>query len=231
MGRVRSESWGLPGGPQVTRQTAAEGYLHTPGGGGATELWVKIELAPWFHDFSGLPDEDGDGFPEIYGRVAAEALGDPTAIAHFVRDEYEGRVLTPAEVAKWAHQLASYWYPSYNTDLWTRGRAGPRPTPSPTSVPRSRARRCRLPRSSCAANRRGEPSTTSSWWIRGTPRAPLARRQRRGMLLPPRRSPSFPPALPQPTPHRLRKPYGRSSPLTVDLGPPGPRRWLRSTRR
>ena len=30
MSRVRSESWGLPGGPQVVRQTAAEAYLHAP---------------------------------------------------------------------------------------------------------------------------------------------------------------------------------------------------------
>jgi alginate O-acetyltransferase complex protein AlgJ len=114
--RVRSESWGLAGGPQIVRQTAADAYLHAAPGG-AVELWLKIEIAPWFHAFSGLPDEDGDGVPEIYGRVAADAIGDPSAIARFIRDEYEGRVLTPAEVASWAHQLASYWYPSYNTDL------------------------------------------------------------------------------------------------------------------
>jgi hypothetical protein len=114
--RVRSESWGLTGGPQIVRQTAAEAYLHDAPGG-AVELWLKIELAPWFHAFSGLPDEDGDGVPEIYGRIAAEAIGDTSAIARFIREEYEGRVLTPAEVAGWAHQLASYWYPSYNTDL------------------------------------------------------------------------------------------------------------------
>jgi alginate O-acetyltransferase complex protein AlgJ len=114
--RVRSESWGLAGGPQIVRQTAAEAYLHAVPGG-AVELWLKIELAPWFRAFSDLPDEDGDGVPEIYGRVSAEAIGDMSAIARFVRDEYEGRVLTPAEVTGWAHQLASYWYPSYNTDL------------------------------------------------------------------------------------------------------------------
>ena len=30
---------------------------------------------------------------------------------------YTGKVLGPGEVKAWAHQLASYWYPSYNTDL------------------------------------------------------------------------------------------------------------------
>jgi hypothetical protein len=122
--RVRAESWGLAGGPQIVRQTAAEAYLHATAGGGA-ELWLKIELAPWFRAFSGLPDEDGDGVPEIYGRVSTEAIGDTSAIARFVRDEYEGRVLTPAEVAGWAHQLASYWYPSYNTDLVAPGTGWP----------------------------------------------------------------------------------------------------------
>jgi SGNH hydrolase-like domain, acetyltransferase AlgX len=116
-GRVRAETWGLPGGPQVVRQTASEAYLHDPGAGRPVEIWVRIEFAPWFHAFAALPDEDGDGFPELYGRADASALGDPGAIARFIRDEYEGRLLSPAEVAGWAHQLASYWYPSYNTDL------------------------------------------------------------------------------------------------------------------
>lgn len=114
---VRAETWGLPGGPQIVRQTAALLYLHDPGAGRPVELWIQIELAPWFHGFSGMPDDDGDGFPNIYGRIDGAALGDPAALAAFLRTEYEGHVLTPAEVKSWAHQLASYWYPSYNTDL------------------------------------------------------------------------------------------------------------------
>ena len=115
--RVRSESWGLAGGPQIVRQTATEAFLHDSGAGRAVEIWIKIEFAPWFTGFSSPPDEDGDGFAEIYGRVADSAIGPTQDIAKFVRTEYEGRVLTPAEVKAWAHQLASYWYPSYNTDL------------------------------------------------------------------------------------------------------------------
>jgi transposase len=72
---------------------------------------------PWFTGFSSPPDEDGDGFPEIYGRVADDAIGATQDIVSFIRSDYEGRVLSPAEVKAWAHQLASYWYPSYNTDL------------------------------------------------------------------------------------------------------------------
>ena len=115
--RVRAESWGLAGGPQVVRQTATEAFLHEPGAGRAVEIWIKIEFAPWFTGFSSPPDEDGDGFAELYGRVADSAIGATADIAKFIRGDYEGRVLTSAEVKAWAHQLASYWYPSYNTDL------------------------------------------------------------------------------------------------------------------
>ena len=57
-------------GPQFVRQTATEAFLHDTGQGRPVEIWLKIELAPWFTGFSSPPDEDGDGFPEIYGRVA-----------------------------------------------------------------------------------------------------------------------------------------------------------------
>jgi alginate O-acetyltransferase complex protein AlgJ len=113
---VRGETWGLPGGPQLVRQTAALAYLHNATSD-TPELWLKIELAPWFKGFTSMPDDDGDGVPNVYGRASAEAVGDLTAIVKYVRDEYEGRTLTPTEVKGWAHQLASYWYPSYNTDL------------------------------------------------------------------------------------------------------------------
>lgn len=120
--RVRAESWGLSGGPQIVRQTAVAAFLHDAGAGKPVEIWIEIEFAPWFQVFSKLPDDDGDGFPEIYGRADPETLGDASAIASFVRDDYDGRLLSPGEVASWAHQLASYWYPSYNTDLVeTRG--------------------------------------------------------------------------------------------------------------
>ena len=117
--RIRSESWGLAGGPQIVRQTATEAFLHDPGAGRAVEIWIKIEFAPWFTGFLSPPDEDGDGFPEIYGRVADGAIGHTQDIAEFIGTEYEGRVLTHADVKAWAHKLASYWYPSYNTDLVT----------------------------------------------------------------------------------------------------------------
>ena len=150
--RVRAESWGLGGGPQFVRQTATEAFLHYPGQGRPVEIWLKLELAPWFTGFSSPPDEDADGFPEIYGRVADDAIGPTEDIEKFIRTEYEGHVLTPTEVKAWAHQLASYWYPSYNTDLvaapaaWpaddteaaVRGELGNLSFPAPTVVMRGK---------------------------------------------------------------------------------------------
>jgi hypothetical protein len=111
---VREENWGIGAGPPLPRQQATELFLHDVAGK-PPELWVRIEFAPWFHGFHDLPDEDEDGSPELYGRAAAATLDDQ-ALA-LIREDYAGKVLAAAEVHSWAHKLASYWYPSYNTDL------------------------------------------------------------------------------------------------------------------
>jgi hypothetical protein len=112
---VRAESWGLPGGPAFVPQTAADALVHEPGGGAPAEIWVKIEFAPWWQGLGGLDDEDGDGAPELYGRMRAD-LVKPAAL-ELVRDDYAGKRLDAAAVKLWANQLSSLWYPSYNTDL------------------------------------------------------------------------------------------------------------------
>jgi alginate O-acetyltransferase complex protein AlgJ len=119
---VREESWGLGAGPPLPRQQATELFVHELAGK-PPELWVRIEFAPWFRGWSGLPDEDGDGSPEIYGR-ARSGLLDDKALA-LVKGDYAGKVLAAAEVHSWAHKLASYWYPSYNTDLAMAGPSWP----------------------------------------------------------------------------------------------------------
>lgn len=138
LSKVRAEDWGLGGGPQVVRQTAVTGFVHQDKSeekseekseGKATphaELWIQIEFAPWFDGFAGIPDADGDGHGELYGRIPRAALGaDVNTLVAFIRDEYQGRTLSAPEVKGWAHQLASYWYPSFNTDLVTAGSEWP----------------------------------------------------------------------------------------------------------
>ena len=123
---VRSETWGLPGGPQIVRQTATDLYVHE---GPRPELWVKVELQPWFKAFRGLPDQDGDGFPELYGRVRSDHV--TAAVVAAIDGDYSKKVLSPAEVKGWANHLSSYWYPSYNTDLMPPGPRWPDDTTEP----------------------------------------------------------------------------------------------------
>jgi alginate O-acetyltransferase complex protein AlgJ len=120
---VRGETWGRPGGPGLPTQVPTDLFVHDTSSG--PELWLKIELAPWFASTAlrGASDQDGDGVPEVYGRIKAGLVASEAAAA--LRGDYAKRVLTPAEVKAWANQLSSYWYPSFNTDLVPAGAAWP----------------------------------------------------------------------------------------------------------
>jgi hypothetical protein len=111
---VRSERWGLQVPPGSSGQLLAELFIHQAGAG-AAELWAKVEFQPWFKPFAGSADQDGDGFPELYGRVTSTAVT-PELVAA-IQNDYAAPVLSPSEVKGWANQLSSYWYPSFNTDL------------------------------------------------------------------------------------------------------------------
>jgi alginate O-acetyltransferase complex protein AlgJ len=119
---IRAEKWGLALPPGISGQQLSELYLHAPAGGSA-ELWAKIEFQPWLSAFKGSADQDGDGYPEIYGRLQAGAVS--AAIVTEIRDDYTSKTLSPAEVKAWANQLSSYWYPSFNTDLLAAGERWP----------------------------------------------------------------------------------------------------------
>jgi hypothetical protein len=119
---VRSERWGLQLPPGTTGQQLSELYLHEAGAG-AVEVWAKVEFQPWFKPFAGSADQDGDGFPELYGRVAPSVVT-PVLVAA-IRKDYVEPVLSPSEVKAWANQLSSYWYPSFNTDLMPVGASWP----------------------------------------------------------------------------------------------------------
>lgn len=118
---VQREKWGLQLPAGISGQSLAELYVHEASG--AVELWAKVEFQPWFSHFKGSSDQDGDGFPELYGRVAASVVT-PNLVSAIEKD-YAEPVLSPSEVKAWANQLSSYWYPSFNTDLIPPGPTWP----------------------------------------------------------------------------------------------------------
>ncbi|HEY6079917.1 MAG TPA: hypothetical protein VIW29_13980 [Polyangiaceae bacterium] len=111
---VRDEKWGLALPPGTSGQQLTELYLHGAGSG-PVEIWAKIEFQPWFTAFKGAPDQDADGYPELYGRLPS-ALA-TSAVVKEIREDYMAKALSADEVKAWANQLSSYWYPSFNTDL------------------------------------------------------------------------------------------------------------------
>jgi hypothetical protein len=118
---VRAERWGLQLPPGTSGQLLSELFLHQAGND--VEVWAKVEFQPWLKPFAGSADQDGDGFPELYGRVAAKAVN--PALVAAIRKDYVEPLLSPSEVKAWANQLSSYWYPSFNTDLMPVGDSWP----------------------------------------------------------------------------------------------------------
>lgn len=120
--KVREESWGLPKRPGVVTQAPTELFLHRSAGG-KVELFVKIEFEPWFRGLGTLPDQDQDGYPEIYGRVKPRP-SDAAALA-LIESDYVAHPLDEGELKVWKNELVSYWYPSFNTDLVEPGAVFP----------------------------------------------------------------------------------------------------------
>ena len=112
---VRTFSWGLPPNVQLTYQEITAAWLHRPASGDSVQLWVKIEFQPWAHLFSDFPDEDRDGFPEVYAQLKPGLL--TTQALEKLEQDYLNKTLDSSEVKAWANEFASYWYPSYNTDV------------------------------------------------------------------------------------------------------------------
>ena len=117
---VAGETWGLPPRPGRPFQQITTLYIHR-GLGGAALAWVKIEFPPGSGLFDSMPDDDSDGFPEIYGQLRPELFS--SEVLGLLQQDYLTRPLSAKEVHTWANELASYWYPSYNTDIVSLGQA------------------------------------------------------------------------------------------------------------
>jgi alginate O-acetyltransferase complex protein AlgJ len=98
-------------------QEIVTAYLH--GSGKETQLWVKVEFASWVDFLEGIGDNDHNGQKEIYGKLELSSIDSTVTDKAFqwVRSEYMAKVLTMEEISDWANVLASYWYPTLNTDV------------------------------------------------------------------------------------------------------------------
>jgi alginate O-acetyltransferase complex protein AlgJ len=114
--RIIAEKWSDPDIFQPYQNIAAL-YLHKDAN--ATQIWAEVEFNTWVTFLSGFMDKDNDGFVEIYGRLNCDAVNRGTLDTLFmwVQNVYQKRVLTRAEILDWGQVLASYWYPTLNTDL------------------------------------------------------------------------------------------------------------------
>lgn len=106
--------WGDTSGAWIPFQQIVALYLHaTPSG---DEVWVRVEFPVWMTPhLKGIKDRDGDGFAEAWAKLSAPELKRP--MVKLLRGDYSTRILTRAEAAQWANELAALWYPVYNTDM------------------------------------------------------------------------------------------------------------------
>ncbi len=98
-------------------QEVVAAYIHATETG--YEIWVEVEFSSWVNFLSGITDSDNDGFLEIYGKLQCESVDKETLnkVVAWIRDTYQKEILTEEQVVDWITVLASYWYPTLNTDL------------------------------------------------------------------------------------------------------------------
>ncbi len=98
-------------------QKVVTAWIHQEESG--PSLWVEIEFAHWVKFVKGLKDWDNDGFAEIYGKLNLSGIpAEKTKpVFEWMEKEYLKQELSRSQVMDWAQLLASYWYPSLNTDL------------------------------------------------------------------------------------------------------------------
>lgn len=111
---LSQKKWGdTSGTAQAFQQIVALHVHQTPTG---PEVWVRVEFATWMKPFvSGVSDQDGDGYPEVWAKLSAPELK-PSMISLLTGD-YAKKRLNRKEAVQWANELAALWYPTYNTDM------------------------------------------------------------------------------------------------------------------
>jgi alginate O-acetyltransferase complex protein AlgJ len=116
-GEVNGYKWADPN-IYMPYQKIVAAYLH--GEGEDTEVWVRLEFAPWVKFIKkAVTDSDDDRIREVYGKLSLEGIAPEAQQKAFewVRTEYTQKELSRQEVIDWITELASYWYPTKNTDI------------------------------------------------------------------------------------------------------------------
>lgn len=112
--QIGQARWGDTSQVYLPFQQIASLYLHKTEAG--DEVWVHLEFQPWMNGhLKGISDQDGDGFPDAWAKLAAGEL--KPEMVTLLRGEYTTKVLDRAEAVQWANELAAAWYPVYNTDM------------------------------------------------------------------------------------------------------------------
>ena len=115
-GAINSYKWADASVYQPYQEVAAA-YIH--GSGDSVQVWLKIEFSPWVDFLPAVDDEDKDGIKEIYGKLIPGTVPRDSlkkAVA-WMRGDYSQRILDRQEMIDWVTDLASYWYPTKNTDV------------------------------------------------------------------------------------------------------------------
>ncbi|MAF08900.1 hypothetical protein CMK11_00475 [Candidatus Poribacteria bacterium] len=105
---IEDERWNDDG--SVTCQEITRLFLRS-GSDGGVEAWVEVEFKPWAPLLDGVTDGDGDGFPELFGRLDARSMREPAA--RRLRDDYAGRALSAHDIRSWERDLVEEWYGPY----------------------------------------------------------------------------------------------------------------------
>ncbi|HHN46524.1 MAG TPA: hypothetical protein ENN09_03700, partial [Planctomycetes bacterium] len=86
---VSEVKWNDPNIPQPYQEISTVHLHETPDD---YELWAKVEFKPWVKFLKDVDDEDGDGFPEIYGRIRKDAV--TPEITDYIIRHYLAKPLT-----------------------------------------------------------------------------------------------------------------------------------------
>lgn len=120
--RIAARKWGDDAVYQPYQEITAA-YVHT--NDNVAELWVKIECSWWAPNFKAVSDEDHDGVREFYGRLGGTPVPSDSLkkMVDWIKNEYTATILSHEAATDWVTDLASYWYPTRNTDIIPLGAA------------------------------------------------------------------------------------------------------------